>query len=93
MGEFDTEMTPERKQELAAAISSGNAIVCMTKCWWCMFDSHFDPPKWHTWADDEDIEHARDTGQPDPRASRCGCYCANVSPPSSSVDEGNTPDE
>lgn len=24
----------------------------------------------------EDVDHARATGQPDPRNSRCGCHCA-----------------
>ena len=53
-------------------------IVCYAKCWPCSFGSHYDPPQWHTWADDEDIENAANTGQPDPSASRCGCSCART---------------
>lgn len=79
------------RDDLAAAfgkaVNDGTVVVCLTKCWSCMFGEHHEPPKWHTWADDEDIEHARQTGQPDPRSSRCGCSCAVVPP--SSVDEGN----
>lgn len=53
-------------------------LVCVlfTQCWPCMFDDHYDPPRWHTWADAEDVEHAATTGQPDPRASPCACSCA-----------------
>jgi hypothetical protein len=65
--------------EVLAALQNGDAIGCLTECYSCMFGSHFDPPKWHTWADDDDIEYARNTGQPDPRGSRCGCECAHSS--------------
>jgi hypothetical protein len=53
---------------------SGNqiqAIVCYTHCYPCRFDEHHEPPQWHTWADDEDIQHAKATGLPDPTQSRC----------------------
>lgn len=53
-----------------------SVMLCLTKCWECLLGSHHDPPEWHTWADDEDIEHAAATGQPDPSKSRCGCPCA-----------------
>jgi hypothetical protein len=69
------EVTPA---EILAALQKGDATVCMAQCYACMFDSHYNPPRWHTWADDEDTEHAKNTGQPDPRESRCGCECANA---------------
>lgn len=62
--------------ELTAAMQNGNYIVCYTKCWGCMTGEHFDPERWHQWADGEDVEHAANTGQPDPSGQRCGCYCA-----------------
>lgn len=57
------------------------AIVCYTKCWPCMFGEHFDPPEWHTWADADDVKHAKETGQDDPREKRCGCPCADAPRP------------
>lgn len=63
--------------EVNAAITSGNAIVCYAKCWPCTANGHYDPPQHHVWADDEDIEHARKTGQPEP-TGRCGCWCADA---------------
>jgi hypothetical protein len=61
---------------ISAAIENGSVIVCTTRCYGCMFDQHHKPPKWHSWADSEDVAHAEATGQPDPRKSRCGCVCA-----------------
>lgn len=55
-----------------------NVIVCYSKCWACMFGEHYEPAQWHSWADVDDIEHARDTGQDDPSTQRCGCPCANT---------------
>lgn len=52
---------------------SPRIIVCYTKCWACNFDQH--DSKWHPWADFEDVEHAANTGQPDPSDQKCGCYC------------------
>lgn len=52
-------------------------VICYATCWACKFDQCYDPPTWHTWADDEDIEHARKTGQPDPSDTRCACRCAD----------------
>lgn len=48
-------------------------IVCYTTCWACKFDQH--DSAWHPWADFEDIEHAKLTGQEDPSDQKCGCYC------------------
>jgi len=69
---------PSMREEIAAALKAGQAIVCYTQCWPCQFGEHYKPKKWHTWADEDDVEHAKATGQPDPRFSRCGCYCADV---------------
>ena len=53
-------------------------IICYTKCWSCISGFHFEPPEWHTWADDEDIEHAKSTTGTDVTKQRCGCECANA---------------
>lgn len=79
---------PIDKGEIVAAINRGDAIVCYAKCWPCQFGDHFDTQTWHTWADEDDVQHARDTGQTDPSESRCGCHCADA-PPSPSL-ERNT---
>lgn len=50
-------------------------IVCYARCWACMMGEHYDPPREHGWADDEDIDHARETGQ-DPPTGSCACECA-----------------
>jgi len=68
----------QQSDEIAAAILSGGAIVCLTRCESCMFGCHYDEPTWHSWAGPEDIDHAKATGQPDPRQSRCGCDCAKA---------------
>lgn len=57
--------------------------ILWAKCWSCQFGSHFDPPKVHTWMDDEDREHALNTGQITAETDldterRCGCHCAEV---------------
>lgn len=49
--------------------------VCFIKCYACVAGEHASPPVAHGWADDEDREHARSTGQPEPTGN-CGCYCA-----------------
>ena len=63
----------------------GRIQICYSRCWACQFGEHYDPPQWHTWADDEDVQHAAATGQPDPRSSRCGCPCANSPSPQADV--------
>lgn len=55
-----------------------DVIVCLAKCWPCQFGEHEQPPRWHTWADQDDVVHARATGSPDPSTSRCGCSCAGT---------------
>lgn len=55
-----------------------SVMVCYAKCWSCQSGDHFDPPQWHTWADQEDIDHAVASGLDDPSKSRCGCWCAVV---------------
>lgn len=68
---------PIDPQKVIDAINSGQAIVCYSQCYSCMAGCCYDPPRWHTWADQDDIEHAAQTGQPDPSDSRCGCRCAD----------------
>lgn len=55
------------------------AVVCYAQCYACMFDSHYDPPKVHTWMDDDDAEHAGHTLPLAPEviaAKPCACPCA-----------------
>ena len=68
--------TDEVRQQLLAALNGqAPAIVCYTRCWPCQFDQHYDPPQPHPWADDEDREHAKATGRPEPTGN-CACSCA-----------------
>lgn len=57
------------------------AIVCYARCWSCTAGQCFDPSKAHTWMDDDDREHALNTGQITEETDlakerRCGCSCA-----------------
>jgi hypothetical protein len=56
-----------------------SVMVCYSKCWGCMFNDH--DPKWHTWADGDDVAHALSIGRPDPSSQRCGCYCQREATP------------
>jgi hypothetical protein len=58
-------------------------IITYARCWSCQFGSHYDAPKWHGWADAEDIEHAEKTGQDVEaiKGSRCACECARAERP------------
>lgn len=56
-------------------------IVCYTRCWPCQFGEHHDPPKAHTWMDQEDAEHAGHPWPlPDEIAAKnvCACPCAST---------------
>lgn len=44
-----------------------------TRCWACMTDGCYREPTRHPWWDQDDVDHARATGQPDP-TGECGCY-------------------
>lgn len=50
-------------------------MFCYAKCWACQFAEHGQCAL--TWADDEDIAHAKATGQDWEKiaAQPCGCYC------------------
>lgn len=65
---------------MAEAIAAGGAVVCYAKCWECQFGDHYDPPRAHTWMDDEDAAHAGVTLPVDPNlpGKLCGCSCARV---------------
>lgn len=59
-----------------------NAVcVLWTQCESCQWGCHYEKPADHTWMDDDDLEHARETGQtiPDP-LPRCGCWCTGFWP-------------
>ena len=55
-------------------------VVCYSLCEPCQFGCHFDPPEWHSWAGPEDIDHAANTGQPDPSPSPCACGICGTPP-------------
>jgi hypothetical protein len=50
-------------------------IVCYAKCDPCRFGCCYDPPLAHGWAEPEDIEQAKATGDPEPQGL-CACPCA-----------------
>lgn len=52
-----------------------NITICPTRSWACQFGECPNEP--HGWADDEDIEHARATGQDWETIAEqsCGCTC------------------
>lgn len=54
--------------------------ICYAKCEPCQFGDHFTPPERHRWAGQDDIEHAANTGQPEPTGN-CGCWCATPAVP------------
>ena len=66
--------------ETALANSEPEVVICWTRCEPCMFGQCFDPPKWHSWAGPEDLEHAAATGQPDPSDKPCACLCSGAGP-------------
>lgn len=72
---------PITDPDLASAYVVAGEVqhVHYERCFPCQTDGHFDPPQAHRWADEEDIEHARKTGQPEP-TGRCGCWCAEEMP-------------
>jgi hypothetical protein len=76
------ELTPDEVAAIIAALRSGNAIVCLTKCWSCQFGEcpPVSPP--HTWMSEADLVHAQ---MPVPACPAewielavrkpCGCSC------------------
>lgn len=70
--------TPEDAQNLLDALNGQlPAIVCYVTCWDCMSGNCHQPPAPHPWWDDEDVEHAKATGQPAPTGN-CVCPCARA---------------
>jgi hypothetical protein len=49
-----------------------DAIICLAECWACLCRQHYDEPVLHIWWDEDDVEHARNTGQ-EPPTGWCGC--------------------
>lgn len=72
----------EAATALDDALQPGGAgvIVCYARCWACQFDEHHNPPKPHPWADADDLEHAKNTGQ-QPPIGNCACHCAKETTP------------
>jgi hypothetical protein len=78
VGDKGTKSWKQQADEIAAAITNGDAVICLTRCESCQFGSHYDEPTRHSWAGPEDVAHAKVTGQKDPSDSRCGCACAKA---------------
>lgn len=53
----------------------GGVILCFTRCEACMQNYCYEPPVAHPWAGADDLEHARETGLPEPTGI-CACPCA-----------------
>jgi hypothetical protein len=58
-----------------AEFRDDGTIVHYVACWNCLL--HMCPGGPHDWADEDDIEHARLTDQPDPTGQPCNCTCAS----------------
>lgn len=72
------EPIPEDIEALRGALTGTRpAIVCYVTCWDCMSGKCHQPPAPHSWWDDEDIAHAKATGQAAPTGT-CVCPCARV---------------
>ena len=56
-----------------------DVIVCYSRCWSCMCGQCYDPPQVHPWWDEDDVQHAKATGQPAPEGV-CACPCARPQP-------------
>lgn len=85
MSEPDDELTVA----IIRALKDGTAVVHYARCWSCVTMQC--PGGWHTWADEEDVEHALANGHPDPSDQICGCECAEG--PELHVPEPPDPDE
>jgi hypothetical protein len=70
------------------------AIITYVRCEPCMYGSHQPNGEWHTWAGQEDIDHAKATGQDVPAILkvRCACDCVGVNGPNAPA-EIDWPDE
>lgn len=56
-------------RDLGACVHRGE------RCWSCMTACCYPKPTVHVWYDDDDVQHARNTGQPPP-TGLCGCaFC------------------
>jgi hypothetical protein len=63
---------------------NSHIIVCYTRCYSCMFGSHFEPKQAHSWMEQEDAEHAGHAWPLTPEveaANLCPCSCGEVPQP------------
>lgn len=58
-----------------AEFREDGTIIHYVACWNCLLDMCPGGP--HDWADQDDIDHARSTGQPDPTGQPCRCVCVD----------------
>ncbi|GAB7044892.1 DUF6011 domain-containing protein [Catenuloplanes indicus] len=72
-------LTADQAAQIAAALKSGAARICRTRCYPCQFDDCPDGP--HTWMDADEIAHVGrrvDTAEERlalARTNPCGCAC------------------
>lgn len=61
---------------LGEALSKGTGvIVCFETCWSCKFGECYEPAAEHPWWDAEDVDYAKEAGNPAPTGN-CACPCA-----------------
>lgn len=65
-------------------------IFCYAKCWACNFGEHTQCAG--TWADADDIDHAKATGADWQKiaAQPCGCYCHHLAQSDSTVQQNRS---
>lgn len=58
-------------------------MIHFTRCQSCIAGGHYDERTGHPWWDDDDVSHARATGQPDPDGL---CACSDCGHPPDPAD-------
>ena len=72
-----TQPAPEEAAALVEALQGPSVIICYAQCEPCQWGQCYDEPTPHPWAGPDDVEHARNTGQPEPTGN-CACSCART---------------
>lgn len=58
--------------------TNGNGHLTLARCESCMWGSHFDPPKWHSWAEGDDLRDDDPEYNARVLKQKCACDCADV---------------